>query len=77
MNKLRFKLITADYPAFMIGGLAGVHPSRLSEYSRGLKSIPSHHMILLCKYFECEPDDLLGEQDPASIDQFLRDQEYA
>ncbi len=60
MTRLRYKILTADIPAFMIGGRAGIHPTRLSEYSLNKKPIPPHHLILLCKYFRCEPEELIG-----------------
>ncbi len=68
ITKLRVKLLTSDLPAFMIAGRSGVHASRLSEYSLGQKPIPAHHVVMLCKYFECEPEDIIGWMDIADID---------
>jgi len=45
----------------MIAALAGMSPSRLSEYILGQRAIPQHHMIGLCRVFECEPEDILGD----------------
>ena len=75
LTKLRYKLLTADRPMFVIAGLSGVHPTLLSQYSRSLKPISSAHMILLCNYFNCEPEDLLGEIDPEEIKRYFRERD--
>ena len=67
ITKLRAKLLSDPQPQFVIAGITGIHPSRLSEYSLGQKPIKNHHMELLCQYFKCEPEDLRGKIDHPDI----------
>lgn len=53
-------------PNYMVAALAGMSPSRLSEYALGRRAIPPHHLIRLCEVLECQPDDILEPLD-ASI----------
>jgi DNA-binding Xre family transcriptional regulator len=60
ITKLMLKLQTAKQPNYVVGAACGIHPTTLSFYSRGLKPISAKHLIALCKLFECEPEELVG-----------------
>lgn len=63
LSKLRLKCMEMGGPQYMIAALAGMSPSRLSEYILGHRDIPQHHLVGLCRVFQCEPDDIIGEAD--------------
>lgn len=63
VTRLMLKLMSTEQPNYIIGAAAKIHPTTLSQYARGQKEISSKHLIALCKLFECEPDELLGEQE--------------
>lgn len=60
MSRLKLLCMGHGGPQYMIAALAGMSPSRLSEYCLMQKDIPVHHMVGLCRVFRCEPEDILG-----------------
>lgn len=61
ITKLMLKLLSVEQPNYIIGAAAHIHPTTLSHYARGRREISSRHLVALCKLFECEPDEILGE----------------
>lgn len=60
MTKLRARFMRSPDPQFVIAGICGIHPSRLSEYALGRRPIKNAHLQLLCEYFNCNAEDLIG-----------------
>lgn len=60
ITKLMLKLQTTSEPNYKIAAAADMHPTTLSLYARGKQEISPKHMISLCKLFECEPEELIG-----------------
>lgn len=63
VTKLRLALLNTDAPQYMIAALAGMSPSRVSEYALGKKPIPTHHLLALARVLKKNPSDLVGEAD--------------
>ncbi len=63
VTKLMLKLMSVQQPNYQIAAAAHIHPTTLSEYSRGKKPIAAKHLVALCNLFECEPDELIGSVD--------------
>lgn len=61
ITRLMLKLQTTSQPNYKIAAAADLHPTILSLYARGKKEISPKHLIALCKLFECEPEDILGD----------------
>jgi hypothetical protein len=60
ITKLRERLLMDGRPNYQIGGLCGIHHSRLSLYVQGKAGITPKHLHALCKVLDCQPDDILG-----------------
>jgi hypothetical protein len=60
LTKLKIKLLESDLPAYKIAGIIGMHPSTLSEYALGQKTMTIPHLRVLTKYFKCRQQDILG-----------------
>lgn len=60
VTKLSIVLKYFDMPQYQIAALAGMPQPRLSEYARGKKAIPMHHLIALSEVLKIEPEDLVG-----------------
>lgn len=60
ITKLMLKLQSISRPNYQIAAALAIHPTTLSLYARGKKDISASHLITMCKFFECEPEDLLG-----------------
>lgn len=67
LSKLRLKILETDTPQYIIGSMAGIHHSRMSEYCLLQKPIPPHHLVALCEVLDCEPTDIIGEADNNGI----------
>lgn len=67
VSKLRLKILATNTPQYIIGSLAGIHHSRMSEYCLMQRPIPPHHLLALCEVLDCEPDELLGIADNNGI----------
>lgn len=37
-----------------------INRARLSQYATGTRTIPSHHIALLCQALSCTPYDIIG-----------------
>lgn len=63
VSKLRMKLLEYRGQVYEkeIAIACGMHPTRLSEYANGKKGIPVHHLMALCQYFDCSPNEIQGE----------------
>lgn len=59
MTKLRVLLMSAPERQYQIAAKLGIAPSKLSTYAHGAE-IPRHHILPLCQYFHCNPEDLIG-----------------
>lgn len=67
-TKLRAVLLRHENrPNYQVAAMAGIAPSRLSEYALGRRRIPPHHLIRLCEILNCSADDILGEVEPRSV----------
>jgi len=55
------RLLRCEDQNYVIAAAAGIHPSTLSQYARGHLPIAAHHLVSLCKLFQCEPEELMGE----------------
>ena len=63
-QKLRTVLLHPEFrPNYIIAAMAGVHPTRLSEYALGKRYIPPHHVQRLCEVLKCNPDDIIGDME--------------
>lgn len=60
ISKLMLKLQSISRPNYKIAAALDIHPTTLSLYARGKKDISAQHLIAMCKFFECEPEDILG-----------------
>lgn len=60
ITKLMLKLQTTSEPNYVVGASCGIHPTTLSQYARGNKDISPKHLIALCKLFQCEADEIIG-----------------
>lgn len=60
-TKLRKLLFFCPEPAYRVAAFIGIHPTRLSEYSLGKRDIDEVHLMLLCEYFQCPPEDIVGD----------------
>lgn len=60
ISKLMLKLQSTSRPNYVIAAAMGIHPTTLSLYARGNKPISASHLVAMCKFFECEPEELLG-----------------
>lgn len=60
VTRLMLKLMSVQQPNYQIAAAAGIHPTTLSEYSRGKKDISAKHLVALTKLFECEPEEIMG-----------------
>ncbi len=45
---------------YQIAGSCGIHPTTFSEYIRALKPMKARHIMALAKFFEVEPEDVVG-----------------
>lgn len=63
VTKLDIRIVQMDIPAYILAAIAGVAPSRISEYRRARKEIPAHHLIALAAALQCNPVDIQGFAD--------------
>jgi hypothetical protein len=69
-TKLRtILLLPENRPNYIIAAKMGITPTRLSEYSNGKRAIPMHHLVIMTRYFNCEPEDITGRVDVGLISQ--------
>lgn len=61
ITKLMLKLQSISRPNYKIAAALDIHPTTLSLYARGKKDISAAHLVSMCRFFECEPEDLLGD----------------
>jgi hypothetical protein len=59
-TKLALRMRETGKPLYVIAGEVGISYPQMTAYSSGRKQILSHHMIKLCDFFECEPDEIWG-----------------
>ncbi len=66
MTKLKAMLLSntdengRPIPQHKVASLAGVNPTRLSEFATGRKPFDQRSLQLLCRYFGCDPNELAG-----------------
>lgn len=75
ISKLRKLLLNSDKPQYLVAGEIGLHPSTLSLYALGRKAIAPHHLVLMTRYWQCEPEDILGYLDEDDIINWMEDAE--
>lgn len=63
ITNLKALLLAHPLPAYMVAAAAGIDPSTLSEFARGRRPISVYYRRRLAEVLECEPDDLLGDQE--------------
>jgi DNA-binding Xre family transcriptional regulator len=68
MTKLKARLLSTVDPETgermsqtKVAVLAGLHPAMLSDYANGKKPFTQKNLIKLCRFFQCEPNDLAGD----------------
>lgn len=67
ITRIRKLLITGDLPAYKVAAEMGIHPSTLSLYALGRKEVLPQHLIKLCRYYNLNPDQILGYLDEADV----------
>ena len=60
MTRLKVKLLSDGRPNYQIAGMVGIDPALLSKYSLGKLPFSQKHLIKLCRFFEVDPEDLVG-----------------
>ena len=63
ITKLMYKLLQCSEHNYIIAAAARINPYTLSRYARGHQPISAPHLIALCRLFECEPEELIGEME--------------
>ena len=71
ITRIRKLLITGELPAYKVAAEVGIHPSTLSQYALGRKEVLPHHLIKLCKYYNLNPDEILGYIDEPDIIEWI------
>lgn len=61
ITKLMLKLQSISRPNYQIAAALGIHPTTLSLYARGKKDISAAHLVSMCKFFECDAEELMGD----------------
>jgi DNA-binding Xre family transcriptional regulator len=64
ITRLRAKTLRVPQPQYQIAALAGIHPSTFSLYITGQRPIKDKHLVALCDLFRCEPEEILGWEEP-------------
>jgi Helix-turn-helix len=59
-TKLRFRILESGMQQGEIARKCGFPAPRLSEYVMGRRTIPPHHLVLLCEVLRANPDDIIG-----------------
>jgi transcriptional regulator with XRE-family HTH domain len=60
VTRLKLYMLSVDQRDYEIAAAAGIAPSVLSQYSRGVRDISAKHLISLCNLFDVEPDAIMG-----------------
>lgn len=60
ITRLMLKLQQIEQPNYQIAAAANIHPTTLSLYARGKKPISAGHLVSLCRLFQCEAEELIG-----------------
>ena len=60
LTRLRARILSYPGPQYEIAGATGIHPSQLSRYSLHNDPIQPEHLDRLSRFFDCDPEDLLG-----------------
>jgi len=45
---------------YQFAGGCFIHPTTFGEYMRGVRPIPSHHLLSICRFIELEPETIVG-----------------
>ena len=75
ITRIRKLLLTGDLPAYKVAAEIGIHPSTLSQYALGRREVLPHHLIRLCRYYQLNPEDILGYLDEDDIVTWLSSNE--
>lgn len=67
ITKLRKKLLDEPRPMYKTAGLMGIHSATISLYSLGRKNIAPQHLILMCRFWQCDASELIGYLDEEDI----------
>lgn len=62
-SRLQKKILEAKKPQYIIANEVGIPSPRLSEYVHGRRQMTIPHLLQLCEYFRCNPDELIGEDE--------------
>lgn len=60
-------LDAADDPDWVIAGKCGIHPSALSKYRTGARSMPTKHAQKLCEELGVSLDEIRGVVESAQL----------
>ena len=60
ITKLSLLIMADGRPQYMVAADLRVSPSRLSQYSLGVRPIPAARIYEFCNFFRVNPDELLG-----------------
>lgn len=67
VTRLRLALLDDGRTQVEIARVAGMTPSRVSEYALGHKPIPPHHQIILSRVLNRRPQDLIGYAEESEV----------
>ncbi len=60
LTKLKVKILSDPLPGYKIAAECGIHPTTMSGYAQGQKGFTQKHLLALCRYFECDSEELTG-----------------
>lgn len=63
ISRLMYRLNQIPEPNYIVAAAIGMSPITLSEYARGIKDIRANHLIQLCEFFQCQPEEIMGDME--------------
>lgn len=76
-TRLSVLLDAAPDPDWVTAGLCGIHPSSLSRYRAGTRSMPMKHAQVLAAHLGVELDDVRGQANDVWLEELVSRQEEA
>lgn len=73
ISKLRKRLLQDERPQYRVAADIGIHPSTISQYALGRIEIQPHHLVMLTRYYQCNPEDIMGYLDEPDILDWIED----
>lgn len=75
ITKLRKLLLDTPQPMYKTAGQMGIHSSTMCRYALGRKDIPPHHLIIMSRYWQLDPREIIGYLEAEDIVRWLDDNE--